>query len=207
MSLTLLDWRRRVHAMYAEARRKTATDPAGAVQGFRATRDELFATHPESPIPAATQPPFRGLPYWPYDPRMRFDVEVDTSVEPQRLVLPMSREERVSAERIGRVRLPVGDLDVFWLALYGGGVFLPFRDRTSGSTTYGGGRYVLDTIKGADLGGDGPRLVVDFNYAYHPSCCYDPVWSCPLAPDGNHLGVAIEAGERLVSAPSARSSG
>jgi len=197
MSLALLDWRRRVNAMYADVRRTATVNPTGAAKTFRAARDELFATHPESPIPAATRASFRGLRYWAHDPALRFEATVDTDVEPLRLLLPMSREERVTAERIGRLHLPVGDLDVFWLVLYGGGVFLPFRDRTSGATTYGGGRYLLDTVKGADLGGDGARLVVDFNYAYHPSCCYDPIWSCPLAPDENRLDVAIEAGERL----------
>jgi uncharacterized protein (DUF1684 family) len=197
MSLSLLDWRRRVLEMYADVRRTAATDPVGALRSFRAGKDDLFARHPESPIPADARAAFTGLPYWPYDPALRFEATVVSDVEPLRLLLPMSREERVTGERIGRMRLAVGDLDVFWLALYGGGVFLPFRDRTSGATTYGGGRYLLDTIKGADLGGDGARLVVDFNYAYHPSCCYDPVWSCPLAPESNRLDVAIEAGERL----------
>ena len=81
--------------------------------------------------------------------------------------------------------------------MYGGGVFLPFRDETNGATTYGAGRYVLDTVKGADLGGADGRLVVDFNYAYHPSCAYDPRWSCPLAPATNRLVGPVEAGERL----------
>lgn len=44
-------------------------------------------------------------------------------------------------------------------------------------------------------------MTLDFNYAYHPSCVYDPIWSCPLAPPDNHLPVRIEAGERLTPAP------
>ena len=53
-------------------------------------------------------------------------------------------------------------------------------------------------MKGADLGtGDGGRLVLDFNYAYNPSCAYDPRWSCPLAPSENRMQVAVEAGERM----------
>ena len=47
-----------------------------------------------------------------------------------------------------------GTLDLFWMRGYTGGLFLPFRDATSGTETYGAGRYVLDTGKGADLGGD-----------------------------------------------------
>ena len=89
-------------------------------------------------------------------------------------------------------------LAVFWLTAYGGGVFVPFRDATAGATTYGAGRYLLDTVKGADLGA-GPHgvLVLDFNYAYNPSCSYDPRWSCPLAPLESRIEIPIEAGERV----------
>ena len=65
------------------------------------------------------------------------------------------------------------------------------------SASYGGGRYLLDTAKGADLGSDGERIVIDFNFMYHPSCRYDPRWVCPLAPAENTIDVPINAGERL----------
>jgi uncharacterized protein (DUF1684 family) len=101
-------------------------------------------------------------------------------------------------DRIGLVTLgDVGRLDVWWVGGYGGGLFLPLRDGSAGSTTYGGGRYLLDTVKGADLGGDDGRLVVDLNFAYHPSCAYDPRWTCPLAPDGNRVETVVTAGEQL----------
>jgi uncharacterized protein (DUF1684 family) len=107
-----------------------------------------------------------------------------------------SSGDSIAFVRFGRVTLPVGTLDVFWLDAYGGGVFLPFRDATAGGTTYGGGRYLLDTAKGADLGSDPDgRLILDFNFAYHPSCHYSPRWSCPLAPPGNRLTAAITVGE------------
>ena len=99
--------------------------------------------------------------------------------------------------RIGAVDLPFGRLHLYWLTTYGGGLFLPFRDATSGRSTYGGGRYLLDTVNGADLGGDDGRLVVDLNFAYHPSCTYDPRWTCPLAPAGNVVDTAVAAGEQL----------
>jgi hypothetical protein len=84
-----------------------------------------------------------------------------------------------------------------WLNAYGGGVFVPFRDATNGAATYGGGRYLLDTVKGADLGHNGDAMVLDFNYAYHPSCVHSLQWSCPLAPPGNTLDIEVTAGERL----------
>ena len=85
----------------------------------------------------------------------------------------------------------------YWLEGYGGGVFVPFGDFTNGNETYGGGRYLLDSTKGADLGTHAGKVIVDFNYAYHPSCVHSDQWSCPLAPAENRLPLAIRSGERL----------
>ena len=119
------------------------------------------------------------------------------------LQLPMSTGDALSFSRLGEVRLPLPGgartLALYWMAGYAGGIFLPFRDTTNGSATYGAGRYLLDTAKGADLGGDvaAGRLILDFNFAFHPSCAFDPRWSCPLAPPDNRLDIAVEVGERL----------
>jgi uncharacterized protein (DUF1684 family) len=194
--MTLLDWRRRVVALYADRRATAERDPAGTLARFRVERDRLFRDHPESPLASEARAGFPGLPYWPHDPAMRFEARVE-ALPAQPVAATSLSGEAFRLDRIGRVRLPIGDLEVYWIAVYGGGVFLPFRDATSGAATYGAGRYLLDTIKGADLGGSGDRLVLDFNYAYHPSCAYDPRWSCPLAPPANRLEVAVTAGERL----------
>jgi uncharacterized protein (DUF1684 family) len=138
---------------------------------------------------------------WPYDAALRFELQlepIEATVE-----LPMSVGGVMSATPVGRLRLPLpaGEraLTVSWLAGYADGLFLPFRDATNGVETYGAGRYLLDTAKSADLGGDPARrtLLVDLNFAYHPSCAFDPKWACPLAPAENRLDVRIEAGERL----------
>jgi uncharacterized protein (DUF1684 family) len=130
-----------------------------------------------------------------------------------RMEVPTGTDGVVPFERVGRVELDgFGSLDVWWLASYGGGVFLPMKDTSP--ATYGGGRYLLDTVKGADLGGDvDPKtgagtLVIDLNFAYNPSCTYDPAWACPLAPPGNTLRAAVDAGELVpgsVAVPSPRS--
>ena len=81
---------------------------------------------------------------------------------------------------------------------YAGGLFVPFGDATNGTATYAAGRYLLDTAKGADLGvTPDDELILDFNFAFQPSCAFDPRWACPLAPPEARLGIAIEAGERL----------
>jgi uncharacterized protein (DUF1684 family) len=196
----LLDWRRRVHALYAEVR--SCSGPAEGHARWRSGRNELFATHPQSPV-APSRRAGLELPVAAYDPAWRFECTVSPA-EPVRREVDTGTDGRVAFERVGAARLEgVGSLDVWWLAAYGGGIFVPLRDAGSGSISYGGGRYVLDTVKGADLGGSGGagdepwRLVIDLNFAYHPSCTYDPAWACPLAPRGNTVEVEVPVGELL----------
>jgi len=120
-----------------------------------------------------------------------------TSVEE----VPRSGGGEMALQRIGSAAFRLADSDhslgVYWFTDYAGGIFIPFRDATNGVETYGGGRYLWDSAKGADLGSTDDELVLDFNYAYHPSCVYDPRWSCPLAPPDNRLGLPIRGGEYL----------
>ncbi len=196
MWLDLLDWRRQVAALYAHVREERERDPVTAHGLWQAGRNALFRNHPQSPLLADARAAFDSLPCWPYDPALAFTAPVEP-LPPERLTIPSSTGQDMPLVRFGRVSLPVGTLDVYWIDVYGGGVFLPFRDATSGRESYGGGRYLLDTAKSADLGstvaGD---LVLDFNFAFHPSCFYDPRWSCPLAPPQNVLGAGVRAGER-----------
>ncbi|MHB1487305.1 MAG: DUF1684 domain-containing protein [Acidimicrobiales bacterium] len=118
---------------------------------------------------------------------------------PESAHLATGTDGSLALDRLGRVSLVgIGILDVWWLDAYGGGVFVPIKDGLAGSLTYGGGRYVLDTVKGADLGGVGDRLVIDLNFAYNPSCPYDPAWACPLTPPGNVVDIGVEVGELMV---------
>ncbi len=198
MSLTLLDWRRRVARLYEEVRGEP--DIVAAHDHWRRTRDDLLRTHPDSPVPQPQRAGYPGAPVAAYDPQLRFDVLVDTGVPPRHMELASGSDGIVPFDRIGIAHLPrYGDLDVWWLGSYGGGVFVPVKDASAGVTTYGGGRYLIDTVKGADLGGDDGRLILDFNFAYNPSCAYDPAWACPLAPAGNTLSRPLPAGELVPS--------
>jgi uncharacterized protein (DUF1684 family) len=190
MTLSLLGWRRTVSELYAAVR--ATPDPEAAWNRWCAARDRLFAEHPDSPVERSR---FRGFQYRPYDLALRFVLPVQAA-EPARLEVSTTTDGIVPFSRAGRVELPgLGTLDVWWLESYGGGIFLPLRDATCGRTSYGGGRYLLDTVKGADLGEQGGRLVVDLNFLYNPSCAYDERWACPLPPAGNVLSVPVEAGE------------
>jgi uncharacterized protein (DUF1684 family) len=194
----LLDWKRRVFALYATIR--ADAEPHRAWQRWRETRDELFGGHAQSPLPEDARARFAGLRYFPYDSSLRTLAIVEPT-PPEPVELPASAASPIPFRRLGTARFPLAGgehaLDLYWLDAYGGGVFLAFSDATSGGETYGAGRYLLDTVKGADLGEDGGRLVLDFNFAYNPSCAYDPRWACPLAPPGNRLPLAVRAGERL----------
>jgi uncharacterized protein (DUF1684 family) len=198
-TLALLDWKRRVFDLYASIR---SLPPESGWELWRETRDELFRSHPQSPLPAERRASFRGLEYWPYDPEARVLAELEDVDAPPQPVATSGTEEivfRPFARASFELRGEPLALEVSWLAAYGGGAFLSFRDATSGQESYGGGRYLLDTVKGADLGEDDGKLVLDFNFAYNPSCSYDPGWVCPLAPPANRLPVAVGAGEKHIS--------
>ena len=192
----LWDWRRRISDLYTTIRH--APDPTAAWQYWRETREELFRTHPQTPLDPAG---FLGLRYFPYDPALRFRVRLDP-------VADASDDEALAGEdgivhmrpfaRTDGLRASLGgELTLYWIMGYGGGAFLPFADATNGRDTYSAGRYLLDTIKGADLGsGADGRLVLDFNFSYPPSCAYSQRWVCPLPPVANRLPRPVRAGER-----------
>jgi uncharacterized protein (DUF1684 family) len=200
--LDLMDYKRRVLELYAQVR--SSPDVARAWRAWRDGRDQLFSSHPQSPLGAEGRSSAAPLTYFDYDPALRVLGQV-RGADAAEYGIPTSGNETMTFTRFATVRFPLGrdsmELELYWLHGYGGGLFLPFRDRTSGGETYGAGRYLLDTVKGADLGMEGERLVLDFNFAYNPSCAYDPRWVCPLAPPPNRLDVAIRAGERSGDSP------
>ncbi len=211
--LDLYDWRSRVAQMYRDrnAAHRAGENLEAVVARFRVAKDALFASHPQSPLDPTKRATFDGLRYFDYDPQLRVTatltpMEADDAVDAPSSgphAMPLRRAASVEFDTSGeRVRLTV-----FWIDVYGGGLFLPFRDSTCPAESYGAGRYLFDTVKGSDFeqvdgpagvasGYPGGRITLDFNFAYNPSCCYDVRWACPLAPRENWLTVPIRAGER-----------
>ncbi|MEO7005697.1 MAG: DUF1684 domain-containing protein [Terrimesophilobacter sp.] len=196
----IVDWRLKVFELYAGVRKLGMDDPAAAHSLWRDGRDDLFRTHPSSPLLPQHRAAFARLAVADYDPAWRFEAVVEPAMEPRRLDVATGTDGVVPFDLMGTVRIPdVGALDVWRLASYAGGIFLPVRDGLAGTPggTYGGGRYLLDSVKGAYLGqgtGEG-RLILDFNFAYNPSCAYDPAWACPLPQAGNRVTAAVPVGE------------
>ncbi len=199
--LDLLDYRRQVAENYRRVREQGS---AQTCEQFRRDRDVLFRSHSQSALDQEQKAAFRGLRYAPYDPAFRVMAKVDFNVEPVVYEFDLEDDGHNVIRQFAQVTfdLPTGTgrLGLFWVMGYGGGVFLPFGDATNKHTTYGAGRYLYDTIKGADLGTTSDEILLDFNYAYHPSCYYTPRWVCPLAPYQNRLSFPINAGELLMEA-------
>jgi len=175
-------------------------DYVGAVQGFRAEKDEFFKTNTGSPIPEIERDAFTGLPYYPVNVDLVFEgltLQPYAGDEPTSFQIPTSDNRLRPARRAGSLtfdhdghslRLTAYELEG---AHSDGRVFVPFLDATSGTETYGAGRY-LDLEPDED-----GTYAIDFNLAYHPTCVYQPIFSCPLTPAENRLPIRIEAGERL----------
>ncbi|MEL6269076.1 MAG: DUF1684 domain-containing protein [Chloroflexota bacterium] len=199
--LQLLDYRRTTAEMYQFIRER-GTDSSESIQKFRQTRDRLFREHSQTPLSAEQLVRFNGLRYYDYDLAYRVMGALNTDVERTEYNVDLGKDGAFTMTQIAQVTftLPTGTgtLGVFWIEGYGGGIFVPFRDSTNGSGSYGGGRYLYDTIKGADPGATETMMLLDFNYAYHPSCYYNERWVCPLAPPQNHLNIPVPAGETLL---------
>jgi uncharacterized protein (DUF1684 family) len=197
--LDLLDYRRRVHKMYLPIR--TNGDDPSVWRAWQQERDDLFRTHPQSALDEAQRENFKPLRYFEHNPAFRVVAPLTDEVEPEVISLDLGNDGAFKMQRFASVTfsLPTGTgtLSVFWIMGYGGGIFIPFGDATNKVTTYGAGRYLVDTIKGADLGSQDGAMVLDFNYAYHPSCVYHYRWTCPLAPLENRLDFRIPVGEML----------
>jgi uncharacterized protein (DUF1684 family) len=159
---------------------------------FRSNKDEFFAMSHHSPIPDRDRVGWQGLAYFDPAEELIFTLPVTPADGTTLTVQTSDGHERVF-RRIGTVTFPVEGDDATLTLLASDsqhGVFVPFRDATSGKESYGAGRY-LDLEPNED-----GTVTLDFNYAYNPYCAYSDAYSCPLPPVENWLTVPIRAGER-----------
>lgn len=207
----LFDYRVKVFDLYRQRNLalQVGRDPAATLEEFRASRDALFGSHPQSALRLDRRQNFSGLQYFPYDAGASVPAIVEPPADSPDLSAGASSGTALPMVRVATLHFRYmgweGRLSLFWIDVYGGGLFLPYRDARAPAETYGGGRYLFDTVKGSDFlrlpDEDGAtRILLDFNYGYNPSCAYDARWACPLAPRENWLSFPIRAGERLYRA-------
>ncbi len=164
---------------------------AEALRRFRAMKDDFFARDPRSPLTPRQRERFRGLAYFPPNPTLVVEAGLVPSVTLDDIALATSCGDTEGYRRAGVVWFEVAGVPAS-ITLFRSGrgeLFVPFRDATSGTETYGAGRYLETRSFGDNL------VVLDFNCAHNPYCAYGAGWRCPLPPVENHLTVPIRAGE------------
>ncbi|MDH5606278.1 MAG: DUF1684 domain-containing protein [Anaerolineae bacterium] len=161
------------------------------LQEFRKQKDQYFHRHAHSPLTAEQKAAFKGLNYFPENPALRFELEIEEFEEQAHIQMQTSTGDLQNYTRFGKVKFQVGGENAE-LTLYSGehGFFLPFVDSQAGEITYGAGRYLEPEAL------PNGKLLLDFNMAYNPFCAYNENFSCPLPPAENRLSIAIQAGEK-----------
>ena len=196
--LHLAAWRRSVAELYATVRAMPFEQREAAWQVWRDGRDDLFWNHPLTPLNAEQVASADAVRYFPYDAGWRKIGRINHNTPHKQFTIELPegdlRMTRIACVTFDHAR-QAHTLGLYWIEGYGGGLFLPFGDLTNNKQTYGGGRYLYDAIKGADLGQIGDDIILDFNFSYNPSCGYNHQWVCPLAPPENRLRLAVEEGE------------
>jgi uncharacterized protein (DUF1684 family) len=162
------------------------------LQEFRASKDDFFANHPQSPLTPKQKQEFHGLNYFDENPDLELEVKLEKFPEQEQIGIQTSTGQTQTYTRYGKFKFNVNGQEAE-LTLFAGdnGFFLPFVDSLAGKETYPAGRY----LEPEPLPGD--RFMVDFNMAYNPYCAYNEMWSCPLTPPENRLKVPVRAGEKM----------
>lgn len=159
---------------------------------FRKEKDAYFRENHHSPLLPEQRTSFDGLKYFPENPELRLEVEVEPFEQQEEIRIQTNTGEIQTYTRFGRFEFEVdGEPAALTVFENQNGYFLPFADSQAGKETYGAGRYL------EPLPIPGGKFEVDFNLAYNPYCAYNENWSCPLTPPENRLKVPIRAGEKV----------
>jgi uncharacterized protein (DUF1684 family) len=162
------------------------------LKNFRKQKDDFFLQSHHSPLTAEQRSAFTGLEYFPENPDLDLEVEVQEFPELEEVHIQTNTGDVQRYERYGRFKFDVQGEEAE-LTIYSNehGYFMPFADALAGKETYGAGRYLEPTPLG------GGRFHVDFNLAYNPYCAYNAKWSCPITPAENRIKVAVRVGEKI----------
>jgi uncharacterized protein (DUF1684 family) len=184
-------------------------DPAFAkqIEQARAEKDRSWAEDPDSPVPVAKRAAILPLKYYPIDPAWSVPASLRLSTDRPVFDMPTSTGTMRKMQRVGQLQFTLHGQAMTLDAFVEDGtqditsLFVPFADLTTGTETYGAGRY-LD-LKPTSTG----FYVIDFNRAYNPTCAYNPSWECPYPPASNRLKIAVRAGEKAPADAHAKAGG
>ena len=163
---------------------------------FRKQKDEAWKNDPESPLTEEQKKNFGGLNYFPPNPNLSFELELDKNIPGvgEKVVIKTTGDDEQIYLKAGRIKFRVEGKDIEATVFEDPEqeqfqYYLLFRDQTTGRQTYENGRMLQIPKKG-------DKLVIDFNYAYNPYSSYNDDWDCPITPKENVLPIAIKAGEK-----------
>lgn len=163
---------------------------------FRKQKDEAWKNNKESPLTEEQKRDFKGLYYFPPNPSLGFELELDKNIPDvgKKVVIKTTGGDEQIYLKAGKVKLNVDGKIVEAVVFEDPEqeqfqYYLLFRDQTTGNETYKNGRMLQIPKKG-------DKLVIDFNYAYNPYSSYNDNWDCPITPQENVLSVPIKAGEK-----------
>lgn len=174
----------------------TASSYERQILSFRLSKDATFFDPNSTVLRPKELAKFTGLRYFPVDSTFRFRARFEHIPNPPTVLISKQTSGPVPYHHVGYVYIPYKG-ESFRLSVFRNTEmdkdqgWIPFRDATSGSETYGGGRYLDVTIP------EGDTATVDFNLAYNPYCVYNAYdFNCSIPPAENQLPFAVTAGEK-----------
>jgi uncharacterized protein (DUF1684 family) len=169
---------------------------AGAVRFYLIERGGKLAVRVKDPQ-SARRVGFAGIRYFPVDAAYRVEGTFEPYPEPREVAVATVQGPEQQMLAPGLVRFQLGGrnltLEPFVSSPDDTEFFFVFRDATSGTETYGAGRFLDTPVPNPPS----TVVVLDFNKAYSPPCAFTPYATCPLPPRQNELSVRIEAGEKF----------
>ncbi len=159
---------------------------------FREAKDRFFKTNRQSPLTAEQKRDFEGLAYYPENPDLNLEVEVEELPVKDSIQMETTTGGVQTYQRYGQFKFKVDGQEAT-LTIYAdeNGYFLPFVDALAGKETYPAGRYLEPESLGKN------HFAIDFNMAYNPYCAYNAMWTCPVTPFENRVKVSVRAGEKI----------
>lgn len=165
---------------------------------FQNDMNNEYADSTHSPLTREDRLKFKGHDFYPINVNLVVVANLKVTPGQEIFEMPTTTERKPKYVKYGVITFKVKrkkyklnvyqSMDLLNKPEYKDYLFLPFKDLTSGTTSYGGGRYIdLETS-------DAKRIIIDFNKAYNPYCAYNHKYSCPIPPKENFIKLKVEAG-------------